>query len=256
MRSAKAVLETSKAHRDDLLDARREAGHEAVGEAALRLGVEEEAANLPEGLLQGADVREGLVVEARHEQHPVRHGEARLADQREEVRPGQHAVVVGRMGAEVFDEGGGVDARMQPLELLLAGQAAAARKVDLQPREAVDLERVGREAAHRHPVPLEGARRKLVLPRRVVLRARAEHLDAVAEADRVQRQRVQERLGAADGAGLVQARGNEGEGHRASSASMRAVRASISFLWRRFMISTAASSTPLVWFCCDQSRKV
>ena len=75
-----------------------------------------------------------------------------------------------------------------------------------------------------------------------------------AEPHRVERERLDQRLGAADGAGLVQARGDEGDGHRDSSASMRALRSATSFLWRRSMISMAARRTLFVWFCCDQRR--
>ena len=227
-----------------------------MGEPPLRIRVEEEAAHAAEGGLEGADAGVVLVVEARDEQHLLRHGEARLADQGEEVGARDDAVVVGGVLAQPDDEGRGVDARAEPLRLLGVREAAPAGEVDLQAREGIDLQRVGREAPDRHPVALERPLGQLVRPVEVVLRAGAEHLHAVAEPDRVLRQRVDQRLGAADGAGLVQARGDEGEVHFPSSASMRALSSATSFLCRRSMISIAARRTLFVWFCCDQRRKV
>ena len=225
-----------------------------MGEPPLRIRVEEEAAHAAEGGLEGANAGVVLVVEARDEQRLLRRGEARLADQGEEIRPGDDAVVLGGVLAQPRDEGGGIDAGAQPLLLLLVREAAAARKLDLQAREGVDLQRVGGEAADRHAVALERSLRELVPPVEVVLRAGAEDLDAVAERHRVEREGVDQRLGAADGAGLVQAGGDERDVHRDSRASMRAFSSATSFLWRRSMISIAARSTSFVWFCCDQRR--
>ena len=249
-------LEGLQPHRDDFGDARGEAGHEAAGQIPLRLGVEEEPADAPVGGEERRDARVGLVVETRDEERLVRDGARDAPCQPEQIRPRQDAVVAGGRVAEALDERAGDDAVFEPREGLRVAERLAVLQRDLRARPCVRVARVDGVAAHRQAAALENAGRQLVGPRAVVPGAGAKQLDLVPEGGRVERERMQERLGAADGAGLVQAGGDDGDFHGRldSSASIRALSAATSAVWRRCIVSSAASSTPLVWFCCDQRR--
>ena len=108
------------------------------------------------------------------------------------------------------DEPVGVDAVAQPRLLFLGSEGLAAADGLLKPLERLDVAPgVDREPPDADAVALERPFRQLVRPGEVVLRAGDEELDLVAESGRLHGEAVEQRLGAADGAGLVQPRTDE-----------------------------------------------
>ena len=202
-------------------------------------------------------------MQARHEKRAAGMHVCRVPDQSKEV--GTHHDTIAGCGAQVFDQGAAVDVVIDPGAFLLVAHLhpVADPVLDLEEALQVPVFVHGKEM---YGQPVDGLRagRPVVLPGEVIPGAGGEHVHLAAGAGRPAGQVGQQGLRPAHrslpgppGADERDALGPCHADRSASCFSSRARRVSSSRILRPFfrsIPSTAATRSPLTWFCCDQRR--
>jgi hypothetical protein len=206
-------VEGIEAHADDAGAGVGDA-EEFGGEFAFGLGIEQAAGDIAEELFHAGEAGEGFVMEAGDEQGFFGVGGGGEPGQTEEVGAGEDGAVIGNAPVEVGHQGGGADAVAEPAQLVVGGDGMAAINGLLDAQEVGGVALVHGEEMDVHAVDGLPAGGQGVFPGVVALGAGGEEIDGHPPGRGVEREVLQQRLGAAHRALAGEARADEGEAVR------------------------------------------